>query len=102
MRKLTLAATAMMFIGAQAALAAPLPTASGEQLRGTDSPIVSVKHKKKHKMKRSMSSSGMQGGTMQGGGMQGGGMGGGMQGGTMPSGANMGSGGGAPTGGGGK
>jgi hypothetical protein len=89
MRKLTLAATAIMFIGAQAALAAPLPTASGEQLRGTDSPIVSVKHKKKHKMKRGMSSSGMQGGTMQGGGMQGGGMSGTQGGGMSGTGGGM-------------
>jgi hypothetical protein len=43
MRRLTLVATAAMFIGAQAALAAPLPTASGQQLRGTDSPIITIK-----------------------------------------------------------
>jgi hypothetical protein len=73
MRKLTLVATAAMFIGAQGALAAPLPTASGQQLRRTDSPIITIKKKKK--MKHGMS--GMQGG--QGdmkGGMQGGQMGG--------------------------
>jgi hypothetical protein len=76
MRKLTLVATAAMFIGAQAALAAPLPTASGQQLRGIDSPIITIKKKKK--MKHGMS--GMQGGMgAQGdmkGGMQGGQMGG--------------------------
>jgi hypothetical protein len=92
MRRLTLAATAAMFIGAQAALAAPLPSTSGQQLRGDDSPIISVKHKKKHKMKGDMSS---------GGGTGAGTAGGGMSSGSMPSGANMGSGGGAPTGGGG-
>jgi hypothetical protein len=90
MRKLTLAATAAMFIGAQAALAAPLPPASGQQLRGDASPIVSVKHKK-HRNKSSMSGGGASTGTA----------GGGMSSGSMPSGANMGSGGGAPTGGGG-
>jgi hypothetical protein len=77
MRGLTLVAIAAMFIGAQAALAAPLPTASGEQVRGTDSPIVSVKHKKKHKMKSDMSSGGMQsGGTSGQTGMPGGNQGG--------------------------
>jgi hypothetical protein len=76
MRRLTLVAIAAMFIGAQGALAAPLPTASGQQLRGTESPIISIKKKKK--MKQGMS--GMQGGMGgQGdmkGGMQGGQMGG--------------------------
>jgi hypothetical protein len=77
MRKLTLVAITATFIGAQAALAAPLPTTSGEQLRGTESPIVSVKHKKKHKMKSDMSSGGMQsGGTSGQTGMPGGNQGG--------------------------
>jgi hypothetical protein len=69
MRKLTLVATAAMFIGAQATLAAPLPSASGQQLRGDDAPIVSVKHKKKKKMMKGDSMSGQ-------GGMQGGNQGG--------------------------
>ena len=90
MRRLTLVATAAMFIGAQATFATPLPSASDQQLRGDDSPIVNVKHKKKHR--KSMSGEGMGSGTA----------GGGMSSGSMPSGANMGSGGGAPTGGGGR
>ena len=72
MRRSTLAATAAMFIGAQAALAAPLPSVSGQQLRGDDSPIISVKKKKK--MKHGSMQGGM-GGEMKGG-MQGGQMGG--------------------------
>jgi uncharacterized membrane protein YgcG len=77
MRKLTLVAITATFIGAQATLAAPLATTSSEQLRGTESPIVSVKHKKKHKMKSDTSSGGMQSGGVSGqGGMQGGSQGG--------------------------
>ncbi|MBV8850589.1 MAG: hypothetical protein JOZ16_13505 [Methylobacteriaceae bacterium] len=86
MRKLTLIATAAMFIGAQAALAAPLPTASGPGMKGmNDNPIVSVKHKKRHKKSRMGGMDGqpgnpnmpagapMQGGATQGSGSMGGG-----------------------------
>src|SRR3954454_24887504 len=88
MPKLPLIATAVIFIASQAAVAAPLPTASGPQLRGMDeTPIISVKKKKRHK--RSSASSGqsmgqpgnpnapstapMQGGATQGSGSMGGG-----------------------------
>src|SRR4051794_20028134 len=88
MRKLPLIATAAMFLAAQATLAAPLPTATGPQLRGMDqTPIISVKKKKRHKKRgassdQSMSQPGnpnapatapMQGGATQGSGSMGGG-----------------------------
>jgi hypothetical protein len=86
MRKLTLIATAAMFIGAQAALAAPLPSATGATMKGMDeTPIVSVKKKKRSKRSRagSMESqpgnpnmpagSPTQGGATQGSGSMGGG-----------------------------
>jgi hypothetical protein len=85
MRKLPLIATAAMFIVTQA-VAVPLPSATGPQLRSMhDSPIISVK-KKRHKKSRAsgaMSSQPgnpnapatqpMQGGATQGSGSMGGG-----------------------------
>ena len=92
MRKLPLIATAAMFLVTQAAVAVPLPSATGLQLRGMgETPIISVKKKKRHKKSsassgESMSQPGnpnapatapMQGGATQGSGsMGGGGMGG--------------------------
>ena len=88
MRKLPLIATAVMFIATQAAVAAPLPTATRPQLRGMDeTPIISVKKKRQ---KKSSASSGesmssqpgnpnapatqpTQGGATQGSGSMGGG-----------------------------
>ena len=88
MRKLPLIATAAMFLVTQAAVAVPLPSATGLQLRGMgETPIISVKKKKRHK--KSSASSGelmsqpgnpnapatapMQGGATQGSGSMGGG-----------------------------
>jgi hypothetical protein len=89
MRKVTLLAIAAAFLGAQAAIAAPLPASSGEQLRGTDSSLVVVKHRKKHKKSKMTGDDKMQGGGMQGGqgGAMQGGQGGAMQGGGMSGGA---------------
>jgi hypothetical protein len=43
MRKLSLVSTAAIFIATQAALAAPLPTATGPQIKGMDdAPIISA------------------------------------------------------------
>jgi hypothetical protein len=85
MRKLSLVATAAMFIATQAALAAPLPTATGQQIKGMDdSPIISVR-KKRHKKSRggamseqpgnpnAPASAPTQGGATQGSGSMGGG-----------------------------
>jgi hypothetical protein len=88
MRKLPLIATAAMFLVTEAAVAVPLPSATGLQLRGMDeTPIISVKKKKRHKKSsassgESMSQPGnpnapatapMQGGATQGSGSMGGG-----------------------------
>jgi hypothetical protein len=52
MRKLSLVSTAAIFIATQAALAAPLPTATGPQIKGMDdAPIISAR-KKRHKKSR--------------------------------------------------
>ena len=89
MRKLPLMAAAVMFIATQAAVAAPLPTATGPQLRGMDeTPIISVKKKKRQKKSSASSGESMssqpgnpnapatrptQGGATQGSGSMGGG-----------------------------
>jgi len=87
MRKLTLVTVAATFIGAQATLAAALPTATGQVLKGiNETPIITVRKKRHKKSRRSSggmmgqpgnantpATAPMQGGATQGSGSMGGG-----------------------------
>ncbi|MEJ0093089.1 MAG: hypothetical protein WDN46_06575 [Methylocella sp.] len=58
MRKLTLIATTACFLGAQALMAAPIPSASGTVMSSNDGLIVTVAHHKHKNMKKVMKKQG--------------------------------------------
>lgn len=58
MTKLTLIATAACFLGAQAVMAAPIPSVSGTFMSKGDANIVAVAHHKHKNMKKVMKKQG--------------------------------------------